>query len=121
MFRSAAIILAIMALTFLSGPWGPWWMIAPLAAIICFLVRSQPMLAFFQGMAAGFLLWGGLAFFHDQANDHILSSQIGALFQGLSPLVIVLLTGLIGGLAGGFGALTGANLREVFQDRKKQV
>lgn len=118
MIRSAAIILAIMALTFLSGPWGPWWLIAPLAAVICFIVRSRPMLAFFQGLAAGFLLWGGLAFVHDQANDHLLSSQIGALFQGISPFVIVLLTGVIGGLAGGFGALTGANLRAIFQQRK---
>lgn len=118
MIRSAAIILAIMALTFLSGPWGPWWMIAPLAAVICFLVRSRPMLAFLQGLAAGFLLWGGLAFFHDQANDHLLSSQIGALFQGISPFVIVLITGVIGGLAGGFGALTGATLRAIFQQRK---
>ncbi len=118
MYRSIAIILAIMALTFLAGPWGPWWMIAPFAAVICFLVRSRPLLAFSQGLIAGFLLWGGLAFFQDRANDHILSSQIGALFQGLSPFVVVLMTGVIGGLSGGFGALTGAYLRELFQQRK---
>ncbi|MBK7344003.1 MAG: hypothetical protein IPJ06_13480 [Saprospiraceae bacterium] len=121
MFRFLAVTLTIMALTFLSGPWLPWWTIAPLAAGVCFLIRSRPMKALAQGVVAGGLLWGGLAFFRDQANDHLLSSQIGTLFQGVSPAVVIAITAVLGGLVAGLGALTGASLREVFQVRHSRL
>ncbi|MCF8236513.1 MAG: hypothetical protein K9I85_00005 [Saprospiraceae bacterium] len=119
MIRPIAIILSIIALSFLSGPWLPWWTIAPLAAIVCFLLRARPIHAIVEGFIAGGLLWGGLAFFQDQANDHLLSSQIGTLFNGLSSLMVILVTAFIGGLVASLGAWSGAAAREPFQQTEE--
>ncbi len=119
MIRPIAIILAIIALSFISGPWLPWWTIAPISAVVCFLLRARPVVAIVEGFLAGLLLWGGLAFFQDQANEHILSSQIGVLFNGLSSLMVVLVTGIIGGLVSSLGAWTGASARVLFQQPDK--
>ena len=115
MIRPVAIILAIIALAFVSGPWLPWWTIAPLAAVVCFLLRARPLHAFIEGFLAGLLLWGGLAFFQDMVNDHILSAQIGVLFNGLSSTMVVVVTSVIGGLVASLGAWTGATVRVLFQ------
>ncbi len=119
MIRPVAIILTIIALSFLSGPWLPWWSIAPLAALICFLLHARPLHAFIEGFISGLFLWGGLAFFQDRANDQILSAQIGALFNGLSSPMVLVLTGLMGGLVASLGAWSGAAARELFQQTKK--
>jgi hypothetical protein len=104
-------MLFIMALAFLAGLWLPWWIIAVVAALVCFIVDVRR--SFGTSFLAGLLLWGGMAFFYSQRNEGILSEQIADLFMGLSGLLQVLLTGLIGGLAAGLGGYAGRSLREL--------
>ncbi|HRW75609.1 MAG: hypothetical protein R2787_00915 [Saprospiraceae bacterium] len=117
MSRAISIIAAILTLGFLAGAWLPWWTIAIIAAIASFLVPARSLSAFLCGFLAGALLWGGLAWRTDWANDHLLSSQIGNLFNGISSMALILITAFIGGLVAGFGALSGSSLRAVFQKR----
>lgn len=117
MNRAFSIVAAILTLGFLTGSWLPWWFIAIIAAIVCFLVPARSFPAFFYGFLAGILLWGGLALEKDWANNHLLSIQIGKLFNGVSPIVLILITAVLGGLISGLGALTGSSLRAVFQKK----
>lgn len=105
-------VLFIMALGFLAGMWLPWWSIAVVAATVCLIGVKR--WSFGVSFLAGILLWGGMAFFYWQRNDGILSEQIADLFGGLSGMLQILLTGLIGGLAAGFGGYAGQALRQVF-------
>lgn len=117
MLRALAIILAIMTLTFLGGLWLPWWVLALVAGLLGFLLNPGALAGSLFGFAGGFLLWGGLAWYRDTANDHILSLQIGQLFQGLTPVAVVLVSALIGGLTGALGGWTGVRCRQLFQTR----
>jgi hypothetical protein len=48
----------------------------------------------------------------DVANAHLLSSKVAQILPlGGSYVVLILVTALVGGLLGGFAALTGAYLR----------
>jgi len=85
----------------------PWWSLAPLAAVAGWLFPLSAGRSLLAGFVGGFLLWALAALVSDLPNAGILSSRIGVLFMGLSRWNILLLTGLLGGLLGGLGCLTG--------------
>src|ERR1700743_268628 len=105
--------LLIALLSFICGLFFPWWTIAVAAFLVSLLIPQRPLLAFFTGFLALFLLWGGLAFAIDSANNSILSARIAAILplHG-SSIALVLITGFIGALVGGGSALTAAFLRK---------
>jgi hypothetical protein len=103
----------IALLSFISGLFLPWWMIAPVAFVVSALVPQGPLLSFLSGFLALFLLWGGMAMAIDAANDSILSTRVAGVLplQG-SPTLLIIVTALLGALAGGGGALTASFLRK---------
>lgn len=87
----------------------PWWAIVIVAAIVGFLFKFENSIwSFIAGFLAVLLLWSGYATYLDIGNAHILSERMGNLFGNISSGSVILLTGLIGGLVGGFFAMTGA-------------
>jgi hypothetical protein len=106
-----ALILTVL-LSFIAGLYLPWWSIAIAAFIVALLVHQKALKAFFSGFLGVFLLWGALAEWIDLKNESILSARIGELLTiGSHPFLLVLLTGLIGGLVAGFAAMSGSYLR----------
>src|SRR5258708_23624047 len=100
--------LLIALLSFLSGLYLPWWCFALAACGISALIPQKPFWAFLAGFLALFLLWGGLAWGIDTANNNILSVKIAQLLHlGDSSLLLVLVTALVGALIGGGSAITG--------------
>lgn len=92
----------------------PWWSL-PLAAFLLALgFRLLPRQAFLAGFLGAALLWGGYATYLHILNEGILAARMGALFGGLGPNVMVVLTALFGGLFGGLGAWTGSLARQAF-------
>lgn len=105
------ILTSLLSLLFsyLSGAFLTWWTIAPVVAIIHFLFSLKPGYAFLSGFCSLFILWGGLALVMDVTNHQILSKKIAMIFiQKEAPGYMILITSLIGGLVGGFSALSGA-------------
>jgi len=86
----------------------PWWSIAAIAALLSFIFHVKVKLSFWAGFLAAALLWGGYAAVIDAANEGILSARIGNLFGGVSGFMLLVMTGIIGGIFGGMGALTGS-------------
>ena len=106
----AIILTALMA--FVSGIYFPWWSLAIASFIVATLVHQRAGKAFLAGFAGIFLLWAGLCWWIDIKNEGILSSRIAELLKlGGSSLLLILVTGFIGGLVGGFGAMAGSFLR----------
>ncbi len=109
-------IVAIILTAFLSYAIGlfavlPWYSFVFCALIVAVAVHQKPWKAFLAGFVALLLLWMGLAFRIDNLNEHILSVKVASILplHG-SAAVLIVLTGLIGGLVAGLGALTGSYL-----------
>ena len=92
----------------------PWWSIAVAACLVAVLIPQKPGKAFLTAFMALFLLWGGLSFWMSNNNDHILAHKVSpiVLFKMDSPVLLVLVTALIGALVAGFAALAGSYLRK---------
>jgi hypothetical protein len=99
-------------LSFIVSLWFDWWIIAVAAFIVALLVHQKAWKAFLAGFLGIFILWGILAEWIDIKNEGNLSGKIGELLSvGNYPFVIVLASALIGGLVGGFAAMSGSYLR----------
>ncbi len=86
----------------------PWWGIAITGLILGFQLKPTSGKAFGIGFLALFLLWGGQAFYIHVANDGILSTRIAEMLSVGSPILVVLITGLVGGLVSGLAVLSGS-------------
>ncbi len=118
-------ILLIAGLSYWAQLFLPFWIAAVVALVVGFLLSRRPpkrsfgrkkkrsSFSFLAGFIALALLWGGLAFFLDHENASILSTKLSQyLLKADSgpmagPYPLVAMTAIIGGLIGGFGAMTG--------------
>jgi len=99
------------------------WVVVPVAIFIAFIMTNgTPFAKFLGGFAAINLLWMGKATIIDIYTKAILSTKIAAMLGLKSVVVLILLTGLVGGMLGGLGAATGQCLRNIFftKPHKKQ-
>lgn len=102
-----------MLLSFAACLYFPWWSIAIVAFIVAALIPQGAGKSFLTGFIALLLLWSGLSFWISNNNDHILAGKISLLILKVnSPYFLILVTGLIGGVVAGFGALTGSFVRK---------
>ena len=109
-FLTATILTAILA--FISGLFLPWWGIAITSLLVAVLVHQKAGKAFLSGLLGVFLLWVGLAWWIDMKNNGILSKKIATILPlGGNTILLILVTGLIGGLIAGFAAISGSFLR----------
>lgn len=106
-------VIIVLLLGALLGQFFPWWSIAVIAAISSFLLKHKFGLAAMFGFLAGILLWGGLAFYLDVENQHILSSRMGELFGGLNSTLLIVMTGFLGGVIVSLGSMVGSALQEI--------
>lgn len=103
------ILLGIILSLFL-----PWWSIMLAAFLSGAIVRLKNTSAFFVPFFAMALFWIIQAWMMASANDFILTEKIGVLLQlGEEPILVILITGIIGGLAAGISGLFGNQTRAI--------
>ena len=109
-FLVAIILTALLA--FIGGLFLPWWNIAIVALLIAVLLNQNAGKSFLAGFLGLFLLWGVLAWWINMKNEGILASKIASVLPlGGSAFVLIIVTGIIGGLVAGFAAMSGSYLR----------
>ncbi len=100
-------------LSFAACLYFPWWSIAVAAFMVAALIPQHPGKAFAAASLALFLLWGGLSFWINSNNQHLLASKISMLFFNVdNPFYLILMSALIGGLVAGSAALCGSYVRK---------
>jgi hypothetical protein len=104
---SIQIIITIAA-CFLFQIFFPWWTMAIGALGVAVVVGNKAWISFVAGFVGVGILWFGMAYYIDQTTHSILTEKVNKLL----PLNSFVLTTLIGGLVGGFAALTGALLKQ---------
>nr|WP_321235173.1 hypothetical protein [uncultured Psychroserpens sp.] len=100
------IIIALILSQFL-----PWWsvMVAGFVSALFFSLKKAAV--FFVPFLAILLYWSVYAFIVSSVNDFTLAKKIAVLLPlGGNPYVLILVTGIIGGLAAGISALLGKQL-----------
>ena len=108
-------ILLTALLSFAACLFLPWWIIAITGFVVAFAIPQKAGLSFLAGFIALFLLWTGLSFWMSAANNHLLAHKLSLLFiKADNPFLLILVTGLIGGLVAGLGSLTGRHFRKLF-------
>jgi len=90
----------------------PWWSIAVVGVAIGYAFDNPPGWAFLAGLLAMGLLWLTYAGWLDVQNDSLLSGKVAQLFPTGKVGILYVLTALVGGLTGGFAAMTGALLQK---------
>lgn len=105
------IILLIIITSWLLNIILPWWSIAIPGLVFGFQYPEKSLKAFGVGFIALFILWGSQAAAIHIANEGILSNRIAEMLQIYSGWLLVIATGLIGGLVSGLAYLTGSLLK----------
>lgn len=87
----------------------PWWSIAIAAFVVSAFVAQTAWHSFLSGFLSLLLFWGAFAWLISIANQHILANRISVLvFKNDNPLLLILMTALIGALVAGLAALAGS-------------
>lgn len=114
--RFVIALCAIITISYAVCLFLPWYSIAVVAAVIMFCIPIKNAKAFLCGFFAIFLLWTFQTFAINANNNNILSIKLASLIlKTPSPNLLIIATGVIGGLVGGFAALTGNSLRHLLQ------
>src|SRR5579863_622466 len=102
------LFLIILILSLICSYFLPWWFVAVIAFIAAYFFSKKPAKAFLSGFFAVFLAWSLLALFKSIPNDNILATRVAHLMQLPNWILLLIVTGIIGGLVGGMAALSGA-------------
>lgn len=113
--KVAIKIILIAFFSFWAERVFPWWSAVMCAALVSALIPTKGRTAFLSGFAGVGLLWLLCAFIFSYQTDFILTERVARLFSVDSPVLIILITALVGAVAGGMGALSGNQLRQTLQ------
>jgi hypothetical protein len=109
----ATLILAIVLSQFL-----PWWSIMLAAFFTGLFLSLKKSAVFFIPFLAIALFWMVYSFLLSNSNDFIMAKKIAVLFplHG-NPYLLILTTGLIGGIAAGIAGVFGSQCKNLFSQR----
>ena len=102
----ATLILALILSLFL-----PWWSVMTAALATALFIPLKKAAVFFVPFFAILLFWAVYTFMLSSGNDFTLAKRIAKLLPlGGNPYALMLVTGIIGGLAAGITAIFGKQL-----------
>lgn len=107
-------IILIIAFSYLLELFLPWWSVVIAAFLVNLWLPSKGFIDFLGGFLGVGLLWLIYAWLIDAETSSILSERIAALFSMPNGSFMIALSGLVGGIAGGFAALSGSQFRRIF-------
>ncbi len=113
-------IILIISLSYLASLYGPWWVLIAVSFLVSFGLYGNGFNVFISGFLGGGILWLCYAWFLDSSTKSILSEKIVQLFPFEDPFMLIIATGIIGGLAAALGAITGNSFRLLFVKKQNK-
>lgn len=99
----------------------PWWSAPLVAFLVAISFEQTPLKAFLNGFGAIFLLWFVSALAITVYNEGILAARLAILFSLPGGYLMVPVTGVVGGLAGGMAALSGSLIRKAWKEKNSYL
>ncbi|OEK05238.1 hypothetical protein [Roseivirga misakiensis] len=104
-----------LAFAFLLANFLPWYSVMLAGFLSGAIVRLRKATTFFVPFLAITLFWFINAWLLSSANNFILAKKISVLlYLGGNPYLLMLVTGIVGGLAAGIAAIFGNQCRAAF-------
>ncbi len=91
----------------------PWWAAAVAGFVVGLVFNNPSFKSFSIGFIAVFIVWATYSFWLDVQNASVLSQKIAVLFSVNQPVLLLLITGIIGGITGGLGSWAGNEARKL--------
>ena len=105
-------LIFIAILTYFLSMIAPWWILAVVALAGGAIIPGKWFTVFVSGFLGVGIVWMGYAWKLDAENESMFTSTMTNILPVGDPMVLIILTGAIGGLCGGFSALSGSLLRQ---------
>lgn len=115
-----ARLLLVMILTYFLSLYLPWWVVFAVSFLVGFTIHGNGLNVFIASFLGAGLVWMLYAWYLDINTQRILSEKVVELFPFEDAMLLIVATGLIGGLCGGFGGLTGNSFRQLFLKKKQK-
>ena len=110
------LTITVFVLTFILGYFFDWWTVAIAAFIGGFFFGTASGETFVKGMVAVLILWLLMVLYYHFSTQGILSNKIAQVLPvGGNVGLLIIVTVLIGGLVGGWGAMSGFLVRNLFR------
>lgn len=113
-----AKIILTASLCYVAELFFPWWTVAVCAFAVNVFLPTKGFNAFLSGFLGVGLLWLVFAWLIDMETSSLLTEKISTLFTLSNSTLLVALTGLVGGLVGGFAAMSGSMFRNLRQSEE---
>lgn len=111
MNKNSRHFIATIVLAFILSFFLPWWSVMVAALLTGWWVPLKKAAVFFVPFLAIFLFWAVYSYILSSANDFILAKKIAQLIGiGGNPYLLILVTGIIGGLAAGIAGILGRQI-----------
>ena len=108
------IYLIILLLSIAGSYFLPWWAAAIFAFLTTLFLGKTSGKSFWAGFLALFTVWVVFALIKSVPNENRLATRVSHLFHLNNWVLLLLVTGLIGGLVGGMAALSGLLVKKAF-------
>jgi hypothetical protein len=112
MMKNSIHLIATIAIAYLFTFFSmDWWSVMLAAALTGLIIPLKGFKVFAIPFLSILIFWSVYAFVLSNGNDFRLSKQIGVLLGiGEQPYLVILITGIIGGLAAGVAGIFGKQL-----------
>lgn len=115
------LFILILLVSLLLQFFFPWWIIAPVAFILAAWKATSAGGAYKAGFGAIFILWVAMGLMQTLPNENMLANRVG-LMLGFPDIpfrwvLVLLITGIVGGWASGFSALAGYFCRKAVSSK----
>jgi hypothetical protein len=111
MSKSIINFIATIILAYILSLFMPWWSIMTAALATAMFIPLKKAAVFIVPFLAIFFFWGIYCYALSSANDYTLAKRVSTLLTlGGNPYVLILITGIVGGLAAGIAAILGKQI-----------
>ncbi|RED97539.1 hypothetical protein [Marinoscillum furvescens] len=115
-----ARLILVMILTYFLSFYMPWWIVFVVTFLTGFIIHGSGINVFIGTFLGAGLVWMLYAWYLDYNTASILSQKVIQLFPFDDPMMLIITSGLVGGLCGGFGGLSGNSFRQLFLKKKQK-
>ena len=116
MKANASNFIVTLILALVLSPFLPWWSVMTAALTTALFIPLKKAAVFFVPFFAILLFWAVYSFILSSGNDYTLAKRIAVLLPlGGNPYALMLVTGLVGGIAAGIAAVFGRQLDLTFK------
>ncbi|MEP0369342.1 MAG: hypothetical protein ABJN36_02275 [Cyclobacteriaceae bacterium] len=117
-----ARLILISIFTYGLSLYAPWWILFVVTFGVCFGIHGSSINTFIGGFLGVGLVWLVTAWILDYQSNAAFTDKMVQLFPVEDGILLVILSGIIGGVCGGLGALTGNSFKQLFvKQRKKSI